>query len=135
MSAFIDPYDPDRALGSACSCGQHASQSEHDSSGTLAGAETEALSNRIIESTMIRALFPEDQTRRKFIRAVGVNTAMAAIASVLPIGAMQALAQEKKSPEKSDLKIGFIPITCATPLIMADPLGFYKKEGLYVTLN
>ena len=135
MSAFFDPYDPNRALGSACSCGQHATQSAHDSADHLASDEPEVLSNRIIESAMVRALFPHDETRRRFIRAVGVNTAMAAIASVLPIGAMQALAQEKKSLEKSDLKIGFIPITCATPLIMADPLGFYKKEGLNVTLS
>ena len=35
---------------------------------------------------------------------------------------------------KPDLKIGFIAITCATPLIMADPLGFYRKQGLNVTL-
>jgi hypothetical protein len=31
--------------------------------------------------------------------------------------------------EKKDLKIGFIPITCATPLIMADPLGFYRSRA------
>ena len=48
---------------------------------------------------------------------------------------MQAMAQDKGKPEKSELKVGFIPITCATPLIMADPLGFYKKEGLNVQLN
>ena len=31
--------------------------------------------------------------------------------------------------EKTDLKIGFIPITCATPIIMSEPLGFYSKYG------
>jgi len=35
-------------------------------------------------------------------------------------------------PEKKDLKVGFIPITCATPIIMASPLGFYAKHGLNV---
>jgi nitrate/nitrite transport system substrate-binding protein len=44
------------------------------------------------------------------------------------------MAQEKKPPEKKDLKIGFIPITCASPLIMADPLGFYREQGLTVQL-
>ena len=34
--------------------------------------------------------------------------------------------------EKKDLKVGFIPITCATPIIMAAPLGFYAKHGLNV---
>ena len=63
---------------------------------------------------------------------MGVNTAAAAIASVLPIGAMQALAQDKRAPEKKNLKIGFIPITCATPLILAHPLRYYAAEGLEV---
>ncbi len=34
--------------------------------------------------------------------------------------------------EKTELRIGFIPITCATPIIMAEPLGFYQKQGLKV---
>ena len=34
--------------------------------------------------------------------------------------------------EKKDLKVGFIPITCATPIIMAAPMGFYAKNGLNV---
>jgi len=58
---------------------------------------------------------------------------MAAIGSVLPIAPLQAMVQEKSGAlEKTNLKIGFIPITCATPLIMAHPLGFYSKQGLNV---
>ena len=34
------------------------------------------------------------------------------------------------SLEKTDLEIGFIPITCATPIIMSEPLGFYQRYGL-----
>jgi nitrate/nitrite transport system substrate-binding protein len=64
---------------------------------------------------------------------VGAATAGAALAAVFPMRAAQALAQEKPGPlEKRDLKIGFIPITCATPIIMAEPMGFYKKQGLNV---
>jgi nitrate/nitrite transport system substrate-binding protein len=37
--------------------------------------------------------------------------------------------------EKPDLTIGFIPITCASPIINAEPLGFYTKHGLNVTLR
>ncbi len=49
------------------------------------------------------------------------------------MGAAKALAQDKVGPlEKKDLKVGFIPITCATPIIMAEPMGFYKKHGLNV---
>ncbi|HEX2117445.1 MAG TPA: ABC transporter substrate-binding protein [Alphaproteobacteria bacterium] len=33
--------------------------------------------------------------------------------------------------EKKDIKIGCIPITCATPIIMAHLMGFYSKHGLH----
>ncbi|WP_371287193.1 CmpA/NrtA family ABC transporter substrate-binding protein [Variovorax sp. YR750] len=85
-----------------------------------------------LEASLMKALFPVDSVRRGFLRAVGANTARAAIASVFPLGALQAMAQEKAPLEKTKLKIGFIPITCATPLIMAHPLGFYQKQGLDV---
>ncbi len=39
-----------------------------------------------------------------------------------------------KNLEKTHLKIGFIPVTCATPIIMSQPLGFYEKYGLKVEL-
>ena len=39
---------------------------------------------------------------------------------------------ETGTPEKTALRVGFIPITCATPIIMAHPMGFYKKNGLDV---
>ncbi len=138
--SIYKPYDPDSALGSGCSCGQHHDQAAHNADQTQAhqrrGADPETLSQDFVEATLIKALFPQDSVRRKFLRAVGSATAMSAISSLLPIGQLQAMAQEKGgSLEKKDLKIGFIAITCATPLIMADPLGFYKKQGLNVQLN
>ena len=124
-----DPYDADRPLMLRCSCGQdHAPQ---DHAAALA-TQAEAMANNHIEASLMKALFPVDSVRRRFLKAVGANTARAAIASVLPLGALQAMAQDKAPLEKKDLKIGFIPITCATPLIMAHPLGFYKQQGLNV---
>jgi nitrate/nitrite transport system substrate-binding protein len=87
-----------------------------------------------LEAAIVKALFPQEALRRAFIRAVGAGTARAAIASLLPLAAIEAMAQDKRPLEKKDLKIGFIAITCATPLLMADPLGFYKNEGLNVQL-
>ena len=138
--SIFKPYDSDKSLGAGCGCGQHQSQAEHDTAEstllTARASNLEPLSQDFVEATLVRALFPEDSVRRKFLRAVGAGTAMSAISSLLPIGQLQAMAQEKGgSLEKKDLKIGFIAITCATPLIMADPLGFYKKQGLNVTLN
>src|SRR6267143_2292650 len=96
--------------------------------------DEEELNRSVIESAVMRALIPGDATRRRFLRAVGASTAYAAVASVFPFGALEAMAQERKPPEKKDLKIGFIAITCASPLIMADPLGFYREQGLNVQL-
>jgi nitrate/nitrite transport system substrate-binding protein len=132
MSTYDDPFDPEVRLG-ACACGEHRSQAEHDAA--LAGASTETLNRRVLESAAMRALFPRDAVRRRFLQAVGGSTALAAVSSVVPFAALEAMAQEKGPLEKKDLRIGFIPITCASPLIMADPLGFYRKEGLNVTLN
>ena len=82
-----------------------------------------------------RAVFGGDHGRRAFLEAVGATTAVAAPASVFPLQAALAIAQDKAGPiEKKDLKIGFIPITCATPIIMAEPMGFYKKQGLNVSV-
>lgn len=135
-NSVFHTYDPERA-SNACSCGSHRSQQAHDDAVRLQrGQNVECLSNDVVEESVMRALFPNVSERRAFLRAVGINTARAAIASVLPIGALQAMAQETNgSLEKTDLNIGFIAITCAAPLIMADPLGFYRKEGLNVTLN
>jgi nitrate/nitrite transport system substrate-binding protein len=132
------PYSPTSHLG-GCSCGQHANNEEHDAATAFAMAQrtkdTEAVSRDFIEAAAVRALFPEELSRRAFLRAVGKGSAMAAIASLLPMASLQAMAMEKGKLEKTDLKIGFIPITCATPLIMAEPLGFYKQQGLNVELT
>ena len=146
MADYFSPYDADRPLRLNCSCGKnhsaadHQQVAQHTTAATAVTAlrrrsltsEFEAYSNEFIEATLVKALFPQDTVRRRFLRAVGKGTAMAAISSLLPVASMQAMAQDKGKLEKTDLKIGFIPITCATPLIMAHPLGFYSKQGLNV---
>jgi len=90
----------------------------------------EGLVERAIERAVLGSLEPG---RRAFLARVGAATVSAALASVFPISAAKTLAQDKPGPlEKKDLKVGFIPITCATPIIMAEPMGFYKKQGLSV---
>ncbi len=97
--------------------------------------DTEQESADFVEAGLVKALFPQEARRRAFLKAVGAGGAMSALLGFLLVGALQAMAQEKVPLEKPDLKIGFIAITCATPLIMADPLGCYKKQGLNITLN
>jgi nitrate/nitrite transport system substrate-binding protein len=146
MSEFFDPYNADRPLMMKCSCGRDHTLADHHAEANADAAaatlrarsetsEFEAYSNEFIEATLVKALFPQDAVRRRFLRAVGKGTAMAAISSVLPMASLQAMAQDKNALEKTNLKIGFIPITCATPLIMAHPLGFYSKQGLNVEVT
>ncbi len=88
---------------------------------------------RAVENAVGRAVFGSEIYRREFMKLVGAGSAAALLASVFPLDAAKALAQDKLGPpEKKDLKVGFIPITCATPIIMAEPMGFYKKHGLNV---
>src|SRR5882762_2998663 len=87
---------------------------------------TEAVIDRLVERSVLHAVFGD---RRDFLKVVGAGAAAAALADVFPLQAAKALAQAKLGPpEKKDLKIGFIPITCATPIIMAEPMGFYRSE-------
>ena len=120
MTDYFDPYNADRPLMLKCSCGQDHSEAEHQKELAASSAtvelkrrslttEFEAYSNAFIEATLVKALFPQDAVRRKFLRAVGKGTAMAAIASVLPVGTMQAMAQDKNALEKPISKLALSP--------------------------
>ena len=133
MSAFKNPFDAGTSLTRGCSCGHHHNEAEHQADLAAQTSDSEALSNRVVEAAVMRALFPHDATRRRFLNAVGASTAMAAISSLFPLGmAKEAFAQSTGPLEKSSIKVGFIPITCATPIIMSQPMGFYGRQGLNV---
>src|SRR5688572_26135562 len=107
MSIFKNPFDPKQTL--SCSCGRHASQAEHDAAESLSLEQTH---RRVLESAVMRAVFPQDAARRRFLQAVGATGAASLLAQFFPFDSLQAMAQEKGSIEKKDLKVGFIPITC-----------------------
>jgi nitrate/nitrite transport system substrate-binding protein len=107
-----------------CSCGRHGSELEHQA------ATSE---ERVVDEAVLRAVIPDSALRRAFLKAVGRGTALAALAAAFPLAAArEALAQGAGKLEKQKLKVGFIPITCGTPIIMAQPMGFYAKHGLDV---
>ncbi|MEQ1696038.1 MAG: CmpA/NrtA family ABC transporter substrate-binding protein [Hyphomicrobiaceae bacterium] len=134
MSMFNDPFNGSKG---ACTCGKHTTQSEHDVASAaearkVAQSCEEQQLERVVQSAVMRALFPNDLARRNFLKAVGGATAAAAIAQVFPVGLASEVLAAGGPPEKKNLKVGFIPITCATPIIMAHPMGFYAKQGLDV---
>jgi nitrate/nitrite transport system substrate-binding protein len=136
-SAFRDAFNSKYRLSrTSCDCGQHASQAAHDAAQSRdmqdALGSSDMQLRRVVEGAVMRALFPVDAERRNFLRAVGATTASAALASLFPIATATDAFAQGAALEKKDLKIGFIPITCATPIIMASPMGFYEKQGLNV---
>jgi len=136
MSTFDNPFDPQRRLNrSGCSCGRHATQGDHERDAQLQCAAVESEDKRyegVVASAVMRKIFPHDATRREFLKAVGASTALAAISQFFPLGTATEVFAQGGPVEKKDLKVGFIPITCGTPIIMAEPMGFYKRHGLNV---
>jgi nitrate/nitrite transport system substrate-binding protein len=148
-SLIKDALDPATQFHS-CGCGlpnPHSVQDHIDGrvatkpvfSRPLSGGVDYAL-ERVIENSIVRAILPQESTRRAFLKTVGSGTAAALVASLFPLKQAVALAAEAPSGaagaiELKTPKIGFIPITCATPLIMADPMGFYKKHGIEPVLE
>jgi nitrate/nitrite transport system substrate-binding protein len=136
MSTFDNPFDAKRRL-SGCRCGRHASQAEHDREAQARLQCVPAASNedryaQVVASAVMRAMFPKDAGRRAFLQAVGASTALAALSQFFPLKTATEVFAQGGPIEKKNLKVGFIPITCATPIIMAHPMGFYAKHGLDV---
>ena len=76
-------------------------------------------------------------SRRTFLQNLAIGAALVTLANSCASNTPEST--EPATPdtppdvgnlEKTELQIGFIPITCATPIIMSEPLGFYKKYGL-----
>ena len=102
-----------------------------------APSTSEECLDRAIEMAVERAIFGgNEMARRRFFQLVGASSAAAIMRTVFPLDTAKAIAQEHvKGIEKKDLTVAFIPITCATPIIMAEPMGFYAKHGLNVTVR
>jgi nitrate/nitrite transport system substrate-binding protein len=127
------------AVSASCSCGCNGSMALHRQTLGMAMSASdysgvENYSDRLIETTVLNAMIPDGLQRRKFLQAVGASTALAAIAQSFPLGTTKAIAQDALKPEKSKLNLGFVPITCTTPLLLAHAMGEYRKEGLDVSL-
>ncbi|WP_375588012.1 CmpA/NrtA family ABC transporter substrate-binding protein [Hoeflea alexandrii] len=132
VKSLNDPFSSKADLrhGAKCGCSACAPASGIREESTLQSSEQ--MMERAIESAIVRSVFGHsDISRRSFMGMVGGGTAAAALASIFPIDkAKAALLDTLGTPEKTDLNIGFVPITCATPIIMAQPLGFYERYGL-----
>ncbi|GMG82658.1 CmpA/NrtA family ABC transporter substrate-binding protein [Paralimibaculum aggregatum] len=135
VKSLGNPFDGDSDLvhGAGCGCGSCKNGHHHDTAPADAlPADSEAMLERAVESAVVRSVFGHNEfSRRSFGKMLGGATLAGLINAVLPMDkAKAAILDELGTPEKADLQIGFVPITCATPIIMAQPLGFYEKHGL-----
>lgn len=135
-SVLPDPFDPDVSLDhSSCGVGDHNHASPEE--GREGAPSHDTILERAVETAIVRAVFGGNEMRRRsFMRLVGSGTAAALFGAFFPLREATAMLGEKNGGiEKPDLSIGFIPITCATPIIMAEPMGFYEKHGLNATVR
>ncbi len=95
---------------------------------------SEDMLDRVVENAIVRGVFNHnDVQRRQFLKMVGGSTLASVLGTMLPMDKIKAAVKETTGKlEKTKLKVGFVPITCATPIIMAHPMGFYSKYGLDV---
>src|SRR3954467_15128814 len=75
---------------------------------------------------------PDSDKRREFLRRGSVLTG-AALMSLVPDAIRQgAWAAGSDAPEKTELKIGFIPLTDCSSVVMASVMEFDKKYGIKI---
>lgn len=97
--------------------------------------DPQSVAHRAIENSVMKGVFKTDLNRRRFLKAVGSSATFAAINAMIPFNSLQAMVDDAmKKIEKKELKVGFVPITCATPIIGGHALGFFEKYGLKVDI-
>lgn len=118
-----------------CECGQHRSQELHDQA-KIGLSSSEQIYGEYVQEALLQAIIPDAKQRRLLLKSVGLGALVGALSEVLPISTAVAMAADSKNvPEKKSVSIGFLPITCSTPILLGEILGLYEKQNLNVKLN
>ncbi|GGB31302.1 nitrate ABC transporter substrate-binding protein [Tistrella bauzanensis] len=142
IKSLGDAFNPDVDLthGAACACAACIPAGRRFTAAAVepaVPADTEALVDRMVENAVVRSVFGGNEiARRSFLKTIGAGAFAAALAGIIPLDRVKAAVKDGMGGggplEKTRLNIGFVPITCATPIIMAHPMGFYERQGLDV---
>lgn len=162
IKSLNNPYDGDISLNHQRNCECPSCAAEHSSKAPLSDRQrtelmeqqadrmnvdshnqvehkpqfdsSEDMLDRVVENAIVRGVFGQnDMQRRTFMKTIGGGTMASILGTMLPMDSIKAAVKESTGKlEKTKLNVGFVPITCATPIIMAHPLGFYQKYGLDV---
>jgi nitrate/nitrite transport system substrate-binding protein len=111
MSTFDNPFDAKSELTSGCSCGAHKSQAEHDHAAKEAELQAVTASEdkrfeQVVAGAVMRAMFPQDASRRAFLQSVGASTALAAISQFFPLATATEVFAQSNLLEKKDGRPG-----------------------------
>lgn len=99
------------------------------------GACAPEMSASPLEEAVLSAVYPQSPLRRALLKVVGLQVLFDAIGALLPWRAAEALLHTPEVPERKRLQVAYLPIMCATPLILAHAHGFFAREGLDVALE
>lgn len=118
-------------------CDSHSNDlGDSHSSNPSSGGSPEEVCSEVLDDAVIKAVFPDRGQRNKALGDIGKKELLSQIKKHVPIDDLKdEMATSGEELEKPNLSIGFIPITCATPIIMAEPMGFYRRHGLQVKLK
>src|SRR5258708_30330218 len=116
--AAMDRTGRDHSLKGGCQC-----------CGISSPACSEAAVSSGLDSALICGLFPETVLRRSLLKSVRAATLLSALGTLLPLNTLKAPAQQTNPLEQTKLNVGFLPITCAAPLIYAYHLPTYPREA------
>ncbi len=73
------------------------------------------------------------EKRREFIKQAGVTLGAAALMNLVPAAVRSgAWAAGSDAPEKKEVKVGFIPLTDCSSVVMASVMEFDKKYGIKI---
>ena len=87
----------------------------------------------IASDTALIGTSGETPSRRDFLKKAGVLSAAAGIMSFIPDAVRNAAwAAGSDAPEKKEIKIGFIPLTDCSSVVMASVMEFDKKYGIKI---
>ncbi|WP_295498431.1 ABC transporter substrate-binding protein, partial [uncultured Ralstonia sp.] len=76
---------------------------------------------------------PINPKRRRVVKTMASVAGGTAMALIDPLVRAGAWAAGSDAPEKTELKVGFIPLTDCASVVMASTLGIDKKYGIKIT--
>ncbi|MDD5241514.1 MAG: CmpA/NrtA family ABC transporter substrate-binding protein [Sulfuricella sp.] len=86
-----------------------------------------------VETCVQTVAVPENEGRRDFIKKGASLLGAASLMALVPPGVRQgAWAAGSDAPEKTEIRVGFIPLTDCASVVMAAVQGFDKKYGIKI---